>query len=209
MLSAMVSLTLLAAGVAFTRFVSSTLERNDWVGWTATGLLAVIAVSGAVIILRELIGILRLARLSRLRRELAGALRSARCGEGAGRGQGPAEAFLRRPELKWGLGAHWPNTQRDVRDPGDLLALADRELLAPLDNEARRIILKAAKRVSVVTALSPMVWIAMSYVLMENLRLLRQLAGLYGGRPGFIGSFRLAGMVVGHIIATGGLALYR
>ncbi len=96
---------------------------------------------------------------------------------------------------------------RDVRDPGDLLHLADRELVAPLDVEARRIVVKSAKRVTVVTAMSPMVWIAMIYVIVENLRMLRALASLYGGRPGFAGALRLAKLVVGHIVATGGIAM--
>ena len=48
---------------------------------------------------------------------------------------------------------------------------------------------------------------AMSFVLIENLRMLRLLAGLYGGRPGFLGSLRMLKLVIGHIIATGGLAL--
>ena len=47
----------------------------------------------------------------------------------------------------------------------------------------------------------------MVYVAVENLRMLRTVAGLYGGRPGTIGSLRLARMVITHIIATGGIAL--
>lgn len=205
-LSAMASLTLLAASVAFTGFVSDAMTRSDWVGWLATALAAIATVSLAVIILRELIGILRLSRLARLRREVLSALRQRDT-----RGEREAvrslkSLFSMREDQKWGL-ARLSEHEGDVRDPGDLLALAERELIVPLDIEARRLILKAAKRVSVVTALSPMPWIAMIYVLVENLRLLRSLAGLYGGRPGFLGSFRLARMVVTHIIATGGLAL--
>jgi putative membrane protein len=52
-----------------------------------------------------------------------------------------------------------------------------------------------------------MVLIAVGYVAIENLRLLRALATLYGGRPGFIGAIRLANMVFAHIVATGGLAM--
>ena len=57
------------------------------------------------------------------------------------------------------------------------------------------------------TALSPMVLIAVTYVLIENLRLLRTLATLYGARPGFLGVMRLARMVFTHIVATGGIAM--
>ena len=91
--------------------------------------------------------------------------------------------------------------------PGELLALADRDIVAALDAEARSLITRSAKRVATVTAMSPMVLISVGYVLIENLRLLRGLATLYGGRPGLLGSLRLARLVLGHIIATGGLAM--
>lgn len=205
-LSAVASLTLLAASVAFTGFVSDAMTRNDWVGWLATALAAVATVSLAVIILRELVGILRLNRLSRLRRQILDALRQRDSATERQAVKSLKALFASRPDQKWGL-ARLGEHEADIRDPGDLLALAERELIVPLDIQARRLVLQAAKRVSVVTALSPLVWIAMIYVLVENLRLLRSLAGLYGGRPGLLGSFRLARMVVTHIIATGGLAL--
>jgi putative membrane protein len=111
-----------------------------------------------------------------------------------------------RRDLKWSL-ARLREHEKDVRDPGDLLKLADRELLAPLDLAARRVILKSAKRVSVVSAISPIFWIAMVFVAVENLRMLKTLAALYGGRPGGLGALRLARMVTTHIVATGGLAM--
>jgi putative membrane protein len=94
-----------------------------------------------------------------------------------------------------------------VHDAGELLALADRDVVARLDLEARSLTTRAAKRVATVTALSPMVLIAVGYVLVENLRLMRALATLYGGRPGLLGSLRLGRLVLGHIVATGGIAM--
>jgi putative membrane protein len=94
-----------------------------------------------------------------------------------------------------------------VHDPGELLALAEREIVVPLDREGRRMVTRSAKRVATVTALSPMVLIAVGFVLIENLRLLRALATLYGGRPGAIGVMKLARMVLAHMVATGGIAM--
>lgn len=206
LVTSMAGLALLAAGVAFARFVSQALERQDWIGWTATGLLAAGALAAAVLLLGEIIGLLRLSRLKRLRQDVDAALASR-----SSRDERQAVRRLRallsgRPDLAWSL-ARLAKHERDVRDPGDLLRLADREVVAPLDGAARRLIVKAAKRVSVVTALSPMAWVAMLYVVVENVRMIRQLAANYGGRPGGLGALRLARMVVTHIIATGGLAL--
>lgn len=205
-LSAVTALAGLALTVSFANFVSTALARDDWVGWTATSLLIVAIASGAIIILRELLGLVRLSRLSRLKRDAETALR-ARDTALERKVVSELQSTLRgRRDLAWGL-ARLKEHQRDVRDAGDLMRLADRELMAPLDTAARRMVLKSAKRVSVVTAMSPMAWVAMLYVMIENLRLLRSLAGLYGGRPGTIGALRLARMVIGHIIATGGLAM--
>ena len=44
-------------------------------------------------------------------------------------------------------------------------------------------------------------------MLIENLRLLRALATLYGGRPASSALMRLAHLVFAHIVATGGVAM--
>jgi putative membrane protein len=205
-LSAVVALVGLALSVSFASFVSTALAREDWVGWTAASLLAVALLTGLVIVVRELFGLIRLRRLTRLKRDAETALRTKDKALERKVVAGVAAAFRGRRELAWAL-ARLRDHAGDVRDPGDLLKLADREVLAPLDAAARRLVLKSAKRVSVVTAMSPMVWVAMGYVMVENLRLLKGLATLYGGRPGGLGALRLARMVVTHIVATGGIAM--
>jgi putative membrane protein len=41
----------------------------------------------------------------------------------------------------------------------------------------------------------------------QNLRMMRELATLYGGRPSTLSTLRLARMVVSHLAVTGGIAL--
>lgn len=205
-LSAITGLAGLALAVSFANFVSAALARDDWVGWTATSLLFIAAGTGLVIVLREMLGIIRLGRLARLKRDADTALATRDVGLERKVVDGLVTTLRARRDLAWSL-ARLRDHARDVRDPGDLLRLADREVMTPLDLAARRLVLKSAKRVSVVTAMSPMVWVAMLYVTVENLRLLRALATLYGGRPGGLGALRLARMVVTHIVATGGLAM--
>ena len=206
LIAGLLGLIVLSTTLWFTRYVEVALAREDWVGWFALGLLGLIALSALVLVLREIIGLFRLARLGHLKQDVTEALSASDLKRERAAVRQLRSILSQRADLHWAL-VRFAEHERAVLKPGDLLALADRELMMPLDQEARRVVLTAAKRVGIVTAMSPMAWIAMLYVLVENVRTLRALAGLYGGRPGPIGALRLARMVVGHIIATGGVAL--
>lgn len=204
--SALLGLAGLAAGVVFSRFVSVVLERSDWIGIAGWSLLGIALLALVVLALKELVGLVRLGRLAGLRREAEEARRTRDAEAERGVVRRLKRVLSGRAELAWGL-ARFSEHERDVRDPGELLALAEREIVAPLDTQAKRLILSSAKRVSLVTAMSPVAAIAVGFVLAENLRMLRALATLYGGRPGMLGGMRLARMVFVHILATGGVAL--
>ena len=187
-------------------FVAVALARSDWIGWATLGCLLIAAFAALMIVLRELVGLQRVPRLTQLRAEIAAALAAGDRRRERRAAQRVASLYTGRRTLAWNL-SRFRDHVGDVHDPGELLALAERELMAPLDAEARSLVTRAAKRVATVTALSPMALIAMTYVLIENLRLMRALATLYGARPGFAGILRLGRMVLTHIIATGGLAM--
>lgn len=206
LISGIAGLLVLATTLWFTRYIEVALARQDWIGWIAFALLCLVGVSAIVLVLREIYGLFRLARLGALRQEVAHALNTADVTSERRAVRHLKRVLGGRVDLQWPL-ARFAEHERAVMNAGDLLALADRELIMPLDQEARRTVLAAAKRIGMVTAISPMAWIAMLYVLIENLRMLRAIAGLYGGRPGPLGGLRLAKLVVGHILATGGVAL--
>ncbi len=203
---ALVAATTLAASVWFARFVSVALTRDDWVGWLMTGLLGLVILAAVMLLIREIVGFARLSRLGRLKREIDAALASGKSTDEKTAIAKLTQLYAKRADMTWPVSRMRDHT-RDVHDAGALTKLAERELLAPLDVEARRLITKSAKRVATVTALSPMMFMAVGYVLVENVRMLRSLATLYGGRPGMIGALKLARMVFTHIVATGGVAM--
>ena len=109
-----------------------------------------------------------------------------------------------RADLAWPL-APLQRARAAVLEPGDLLALADRELMVPLDQEARRTVARPSAspwwRRSARWPGSPCSTCCREPAhAARDRRPLRRAAG-----P--LGALRLGRMVVGHIIATGGVAL--
>lgn len=206
LIAALAALGGLAASLAFASFISGVLARGDWIGLAGWSLLAIALVAALVLAAREAIGIVRLNRLAALRREAEAVFRSPDTARELDVVRRLRRNFAHRSDVAW-RADRFASYEADVRDPGDLLRLADRELIAPLDGQARRMVLASAKRVSLVTAMSPIALLSVGFVALENLRLLRALATLYGGRPGFFGGLRLARLVFVHILATGGVAL--
>jgi putative membrane protein len=204
--SALTAAAMFALSLWFYRLVSVGLWRDDWIGWTMWAILGVGGLALVMLVLREIIGLSRLGRLNRLKADVTTAIAARDVKAELAATKSVHALYVGRPELKW-HGQRLKEHMRDVHDPGALLALADRDLLAEVDGAVRREITTSARRVATVTALSPMMLIAVGFVLVENMRLLRRIAALYGGRPGAAGLFKLARRVFGHLIATGGVAM--
>ena len=203
--SALSGLILLAIGLSATQLIENLLARNAELGYFGMALTAIAAIALAVIVGREILGLSRLATIETLHKRATAALISDERAE--------ATSIVR--ELL-GIAKDNPHLARgrrmvsdhltDIIDGADLIRIAERELLSPLDQEARRLISQAAQRVSVVTAISPRAVFDIAFVLVSSVRLVRQLARLYGGRPGALGMIKLFRHVVAHLALTGGMA---
>ena len=184
----------------------SLIARDDWIGWTAVALLGLVLLALAMIILREVAGLARLGRLGKIRHEADSAARQNDKPLAVDVADRLKRLYGGRKDLAWGL-SRLAEHEHDIMNAGELLRLSERTLVAPLDPYARGIVAASAKRVSVVTALSPGAVIDMLFVGTENLRMLRRLATLYGARPGTLSLLKLARMAVTHIVLTGGIAI--
>ena len=186
--------------------IARLFSRADWLGWTGVAALAIALVALLVILAREWMALRRLDSVSVTRERAAKAF--ANNDETAAREIiGNLALHLQsQPETANGRRI-LDETKGEVVDGRDLIRLAETELLAPLDRKAASLVMNAAKRVSLVTAVSPRALVDVGYILFESFKLIRTLSELYGSRPATLGLLRLARNVVAHLAVTGTVAM--
>lgn len=181
------------------------LALNPAVGIAALICAGVAALALLVMLLRVLRDILRERRVEALRERAVAALAESDLAKARSVAGDLDKLYALRPETAKGraeLTLHTPQ----LLAARDLLTVAERSLLAPLDALAQAQVAQAARRVSLVTAVSPRALVDVVFVLVACARLLRTIATIYAGRPGTLGLFRLARQVLGHLVVTGGMA---
>ncbi|WP_172292653.1 YcjF family protein [Pseudoruegeria sp. HB172150] len=203
LLGALVSFVL---SVAAWDFVTTLLARNPVLGWTATVLIGLFVVVLLAIAVKEWAAYARLGRIDALHRAADAALVENDLRAARSVVEKLGALYAGRPELEWHRQRLAERTG-DVFDADGLLGLAEAELLQPLDNAARREVEAAARQVAAVTAVVPLALADVVAALTSNLRMIRRIAEIYGGRSGTLGSWRLTRSVLTHLVATGAVAV--
>lgn len=196
----------LALGLWADQLIRDLFTRADWLGYTAITAVAIAVLALLVIVAREVAGIWRLNAVQSLKVEAEQAALERKATAAKAVVAKLENILSHRAETAKGRAA-LKATQDDIIDGPHLLDFAERELLTPIDRQARALILNASKRVSIVTAVSPRAIVDLAYVLFEVVRLVRSMAELYGGRPGSIGMMRLLRDVIAHLAVTGSIAV--
>lgn len=205
-LSAVSGLLSLALTMWIWGVVEDSFRHSAILGMLGLGLAGLAAVAAAISLTREFRAIGRQNRIAKLHVALAEA-HASDDGKAARERVGElCKLYEDRPDTGRAR-ALLNDYLKQIIDGRDLITLAERNLVAPLDEEARREIAAAAKRVSVVTAISPRALLDVLFVVGQAIVLMRKIAEVYGGRPGLFGFFKLARSVGAHLAITGGVAV--
>jgi putative membrane protein len=203
--SAVAGLILLGLGLGVTRLIEDLFARSEGLGFLGLGFALAAALALVIVTVREALGLARLTTIEKLHARAAAVLVSDDRAESRTIVQELLKLAHQNPHLARAR-ATLQGHADDIIDGADMIRLAERELMTPLDQEARRLVSSAAQRVSIVTAVSPRALIDVLFVFVASLRLIRQLAWLYGGRPGALGMIALMRHVIAHVAITGGMA---
>jgi putative membrane protein len=196
----------LALGLAAERLVADLFATQPWLGWVAVALCVLLVVALIGIIGREVIALMRLRALDKVRKDALAAVASDDARQGKAVAKELLAIYARRPDLARARD-ELEASDAHVFDGGEHVRLSERLLMAPLDAKARALTAASARRVALVTAVSPRALVDIAFVIFESVRLGGDIARLYGARPGFIGTWRLIGAILAHLAVTGGLVL--
>ena len=196
------------AGIDLAQFIDGAFAHSTGVGLLAAAAVAAGAGGAGYWLIAELRGLLRLRSAERLRRLIPSAL----AGELKQEIDAAATILERDPMLREAVASY-----RAVLEPhhtgGDALDLFSRFVLAPADRLAQDAIRRAAGQAFVINAVSPTVLLDTLFFAARATRLMREIAEIYGQRPGLAGTVHLlrrlasgAGLV-GAVDVVGGVVV--
>jgi putative membrane protein len=206
LVSALTGLFSLWAGLAITTLVEEFFARSPMLGWLALGVASLAGFAALAIVFREIWGLMRLRKIEHIQVVSTRALNLDESSASTETISALQSLYAHRDDTNWGMKSFKDHTD-DIMDPRDRVKLFDRLVLKSLDEESHRIIARRARRVTLLTTVTPAAALDILFVAVQNLRMLRELAELYGGRPSTLSTLKLARMVVSHLAVTGGLAL--
>ncbi|MET3924861.1 TIGR01620 family protein [Devosia sp. 2618] len=193
-------------GLAADRLVRDLFAANEWLGWVGLGVLGLFIIAVVALAAREMFALRRLRVLDALKRDAARATAENDSHAAKHVVQSLEGIYADRPDLARSRQTVADNLPH-LFDGHEMVALAERSLMAPLDARAKALTAASARRVALVTAVSPRALVDIAFVIYESIRLAGAIAALYGARPGLLGFFRLTGAVLAHLAVTGGLVL--
>jgi putative membrane protein len=206
LVAALFALFSLWLGFTATQMVENFFARSALLGWTALGVAGIAGLAALAIVIRESWGLARLRQIEKIQLTAAQAINQDDEASAAMAINDLKSLYKGMPHHAWNM-QNYATHEGDILDPRDRVRLAERYLVDPLDEMAHGIIARRAKRVTLLTTVTPAAALDVLFVAAQNMAMLRELATLYGGRPSTFATLKLARMVIAHLAIAGGLAL--
>lgn len=192
--------------VAFWDFVTAMMDRNFWLGRAALTLI-ILCVSGVLVFaMKELAAFARLRRLDSLRAAADAAYARDTVQQARNFSDRLERLYQGRRDLAWAF-AKVKEQRAVLLDADAHMALVENTVMSELDKQATKEIESASRQVATATALIPLAFADVVVALTVNIRMIRRIAEVYGGRSGTFGSWRLLKVVAAHLVATGAVAI--
>lgn len=204
--SAMLALITLALGAAAWDLFTSMAARNVWLGRLVIALLVIVLTGLALFVFRELAALSRISKVEELRGRASDAWDTDDRWI-ADQVRGELETLYRNRDDFDRARETIHLRKDDAPDAQTLLTLVENEAMRPLDARAADAARRGARSVAAMTALLPSGVLDAVAVLYLNVRMIREIAVVYEGRAGWLGSWRLLKQVIVHLAATGVIAL--
>src|SRR5882724_3225095 len=147
-------LVVLGLGLGIVNLIEDLFARSESLGFLGLAFAFAAALALIVVIAREAFGLARLAAIEKLHLRAAEVLVSDDRAASRAIVGDLLKLAHQNPQLARARAALEGHAD-DIIDGADMIKLAERELMTPLDQEARRLVSTAAQRVSIVTAVSP------------------------------------------------------
>ncbi len=193
-------------GIALWSFVQGLLASYPLLGGIYASAVAIALALLLVVAGREVLAYRRLGVLDRLQDQATTASEDGSRDAGMKAAASVLALYRSRRDLSWKL-QRVDELLPDQMDAQSVLSVLETELVEPLDNAALKEIEAASRRVAALTALVPLALADVVIALASNLKMVRAIAQIYGGRSGTFGSWRLIKSVVTHLVATGALSV--
>lgn len=179
-----------ATTVQAVTYTADLITTAPLLGWPFAALLGLVGVTAVGAVGREVHELRRLARRAATRLAAERMAASALHGN-AERLLAPlAQRYARVPAFADGVGEYMARAS-DALDDRERLILFERNVLAPVDRAAYRLVLEGSRDIGLLTAISPLGLLDGFLVLWRTLIMLRAIARLYGMAPGALASLAL------------------
>ena len=206
LLTSLAGLVMIWASIELISSIQTLITKNTLLGQIALALLIIALTTFFALIIREISGLWQLKKLGQFKTQAEQAYNDNKLKPAKKHLANIKALYENQPNRAWMLD-RLQSYENEIMDGREMVELIDREIGKPLDEEARATIAASAKKVSLITAIAPGPILDMMAVALINLSMIRKIANIYGGRPGFWGQMRLSRNILAHLALSGGIAL--